>query len=163
MIKNFLQLESSGFGLMEAIAGVSVIGIFMVSVMLSIQLSQKTVNESVRNSQAAFLLEEGFEAIKIIRDTSWTLGISSLSTGTNHYLGFNGTSWVSTSTNAYIDGIFERKFALANVYRDANDDIAASGMLDAGTKKATVYISWLGRTGTTTRSASIYLTNMFSN
>lgn len=161
MINKFLQLKSSGFGLMEAIAGVSVIGIFMVSVMLSIQLSQKTVNESVRSSQAAFLLEEGFEAIKIIRDIGWTPGISGLSTGTNYYLGFNGTSWVSTSTNAYIDGIFERKFALANVYRDANDDIAVSGTLDAGTKKVTVYISWMGRAGTTTRNASIYLTNMF--
>jgi len=50
---------SIGIGLIEAVAGVSIISIFIFSLMLASQLSQKIVGESVRNTQASFLLEEG--------------------------------------------------------------------------------------------------------
>ena len=154
---------SGGIGLIEAVAGISIVSIFIFSLMLATQLSQKIVGESVRNIQASFLLEEGVDAVKIFRDTSWSSGIGNLIAGQNYFFSYNGTTWVSTNNNVYIDEIFERKFVLNNVYRDANDDIAPSGMLDSGTKKATIGVSWLGRTGTTTKSAFFYLTDLFSN
>ena len=154
---------SIGIGLIEAVAGVSIISIFIFSLMLALQLSQKIVSESVRNIQVSFLLEEGVDAVKILRDTGWGSGIGSLAAGTDYYFSYNGTTWISTNSNVYIDGIFERKFVLNNVYRNASDDIAASGTLDGGTKKATVSVSWRGRTGTTTKSAPFYLTDLFSN
>lgn len=154
---------SGGIGLIEAVAGISIISVFLFSLMLASQLSQKIVGESVKNIQAYFLLEEGADAVKILRDASWSSGIGNLSAGTDYYFSYNGTTWISTSANVYIDGFFERKFSLNNVYRDANDDIALSGTLDNGTKKATVSVSWRGRTGTTTKSASFYLTDLFSN
>lgn len=152
---------SGGIGLIEAVAGISIISVFIFSLMLASQLSQKIVGESVKNIQAYFLLEEGVDAVKILRDTGWSSGIGSLAVGTNYFFSYNGTTWVSTNSNVYIDSIFERKFSLNNVYRDANDDIAGSGTLDSGTKKATVNVSWRGRTGTTTKSASFYLTDLF--
>ena len=158
-----LTMSTRGIGLIEAVAGISIVSVFIFSLMLASQLSQKIVGESVRSAQAFFLLEEGAEAVKILRDTSWSSGISNLTIGTNYFFSYNGTTWVSTADNVYIDGLFERKFSLNNVYRDANDDIAASGTLDSGTKKATVGVSWLGRTGTTTKSVSFYLTDLFSN
>ena len=154
---------SIGIGLIEAVAGISIVSIFIFSLMLATQLSKKSVGESVRNIQASFLLEEGVDAVKIFRDTSWSSGIGNLIAGQNYFFSYNGTTWVSTNNNVYIDEIFERKFVLNNVYRDANDDIAPSGMLDSGTKKATIGVSWLGRTGTTTKSAFFYLTDLFSN
>src|SRR3989338_2806173 len=154
---------SRGIGLIEAVAGISIVSVFIFSLMLATQLSQKIVGESVRNIQASFLLEEGADAVKIFRDTSWSSGIGSLATGTDYYFSYNGTAWISANSNVYVDEVFERKFVLNNVYRDANDDIAPSGTLDNGTKKATVSVSWRGRTGTTTKSASFYLTDLFSN
>lgn len=154
---------SRGIGLIEAVAGISIVSVFIFSLMLASQLSQKIVGESVRNNQSSFLLEEGAEAVKILRDTGWNSGIGSLSVGADYYFAYDGTTWVSAAANVYVDGIFERKFVLNNVYRDANDDIAAIGTLDGGTKKATVSVSWRGRTGTTTKSASFYLTDLFSN
>lgn len=154
---------SGGTGLIEAVAGISIISVFIFSLMLASQLSQKIVGESVRNIQAYFLLEEGADAVKIFRDTSWSSGIGNLTVGADYYFNYNGTTWVSTTDNIYIDGIFERKFVLNNVYRDINDDIVVSGTLDNGTKKATISVSWRGRTGTTTKSASFYLTDLFSN
>jgi len=154
---------SIGIGLIEAVAGVSIISVFIFSLMLASQLSQKIVGESVRNTQASFLLEEGVDAVKILRDTGWDSGIGNLAAGTDYYFSYNGTTWVSANSNVYMDGIFERKFVLNNVYRNTSDDIAASGTLDSGTKKATVSVSWRGRTGTTTKSASFYLTDLFFN
>ena len=163
MKKNFQLKFSAGFGLIEAVAGISLVSIFIFSLMLASQLSQKIASESVKNTQAFFLLEEGVDAIKILRDTSWSSNISNLAPGTSYFFSYNGIAWVSTANNVYVDGIFERKFSLNNVYRDANDDIAVLGTLDSGTKKATVSVSWQGRTGTTTKSASFYLTDLFSN
>ena len=154
---------SRGIGLIEAVAGISIVSIFIFSLMLASQLSQKIVGESVRNIQAYFLLEEGVDAIKILRDASWSSNIGNLISRAEYYFDYNGTTWISTSNNVYIDGIFERKFSLNNVYRDSNDDIAISGILDNGSKKATVSVSWLSRTGTTTKSAPFYLTDLFSN
>ena len=126
---------SIGIGLIEAVAGVSIISVFIFSLMLASQLSQKIVGESVRNTQASFLLEEGVDTVKILRDTGWGSGIGSLAAGTDYYFSYNGTTWVSTNSNVYIDGIFERKFVLNNVYRNASDDIAASGTLNHTKKK----------------------------
>ena len=164
MKKNFQYDNlSRGFGLIEAVAGISLVSIFIFSLMLASQLSQKIVGESVRNIQAYFLLEEGADAVKILRDTGWSSNIGNLSAGANYFFSYNGTTWISTNSNVYIDGVFERKFKLNNVYRDANDDIASSGTLDNETKKATVSVSWRGRTGTTTKSVSFYLTDLFFN
>lgn len=154
---------SRGIGLIEAVAGISIVSVFIFSLMLASQLSQKIVGESVRNIQSYFLLEEGVDAIKILRDTSWDSNIDNLTPGADYYFDYNGITWISTTNNIYIDGLFERKFNLNNVYRDTNDDIAVSGTLDSGTKKATVSVSWQGRAGTTTKSASFYLTDLFSN
>lgn len=152
-----------GFGLVEVIVGVSIISLSILSVMLVAQLSQKVVGESTRKIQAAFLAEEGVEALKSMRDTSWQNNIDLLNAGSDYHLSFNGTAWVSTTSNAYIDNIFERKFVIDNVNRDASDDIAASGAVDPHTKKVTIFVSWSARNGTTTKSISTYITNLHSN
>src|SRR3989344_5919715 len=91
----------SGVSLIEAVFGVSLVSVFIFSLMLATQLSQKIVGESVRNIQASFLLEEGADAVKIFRDTSWSSGIGSLATGTDYYFSYNGTTWISANSNVY--------------------------------------------------------------
>lgn len=152
-----------GSGLIEALVGVSVASSFIFSMMFVSQLSQKIIGESVKNIQTSFLLEEGVDALKILRDTSWNSNINSFATGADYYFYYDGVTWMGTTSNYYIDGIFERKFRLDPVYRDANDDISGSGTLDGGAKKATVNVSRRGRMGTTTQSASFYLTDLFAN
>ena len=161
--KNLIKKNESGFGLLEAVVGISVISLSLFGTMLAFQLSQQVVREAGRNTQASFLAEEGIEALKLLRDASWHSKIEALSAGANYYFNFNGSAWASSADNYYVDGIFERRFVLDNVYRDASSDIAASGTLDQDAKKATVYVSWLGRSGTTTKSISAYITNLFDN
>src|SRR3990167_772789 len=147
----------SGFGMLEIIIGVAIISASLFSLIAVAQISLRFVGESTQNAKSGFLLEEGVEAIKFLRDSGWDVNIVPLVVNVSHYLNFNGTNWESTSVNNYIDGVFERSFVIEDVYRDSNDDIAASGTLDAGTKKVSVLVSWNTRSGTTTKNISTYI------
>jgi len=156
--------KNKGFGLLEIAIGVSIISLSIFSLTAVSNLALKLTEESARNTQASFLLEEGVEALKILRDSSWSANIAPLASGTVYYFAFTNHNWQATSTNIYIDGIFERNFALQGVNRDINDDIVSSGgILDPDTKKITISVSWLSRNGTTTQSVSAYITNLFDN
>lgn len=150
----------NGFGLIEVIVGVAIISVSFLGLMSVANLSFKILQKSSNNIKAGFLLEEGAEAVKIMRDSGWS-NISSLSNGVNYYLNFNGATWLTTTTPVYADNIFERKFVLSDVYRDTNDDIATSGAIDTGTKKITISVSWKEGGNTATQSFSTYITNLF--
>lgn len=155
--------KKTGFGILEIVIGVSIISISLFGLIAVSQFSLRAINESSKNIKAAFLLEEGIEAIRILRDSSWQTDIASLTSGTTYYLDFDGTTWNSTTINIYIDDLFERNFVINDIYRDANDDISETGTLDSNTKKVTVSVSWLRSTGTTTKIVSTYIANLFNN
>ncbi|KKR45209.1 MAG: hypothetical protein UT80_C0041G0014 [Parcubacteria group bacterium GW2011_GWC1_40_13] len=160
-LNKFHKSKSKGFGLIEIIIGSAILTVSLIAISTYFQKSLQLSQDSGKTVQAGFLLEEGVEVVKFFRDTSW-VNISGLTAGTSYYLQFDGTKWATTSSNVFVDGIFERKFVVDNVSRDANDDIVSSGGTnDADTKKATVSVSWLGRNGTTTKSISTYITNIF--
>ncbi len=156
--------KNKGFGLLEIAVGISIISLSVFSLTAVSSIALKLTEESARNTQASFLLEEGVESLKILRDSSWSANIALLTPRTVHYLFFTNHNWQITSTNIYIDGIFERNFVIQNVNRDVNDDIVSSGgILDPDTKKITVSVLWRSRNGTTTQSVSAYITNLFNN
>lgn len=159
----FIKNQKSGFGLVEIIIGVAIISASLFSLAAVSQISLRLAQTSRQNIKAGFLLEEGVEAVKFLRDAGWDTNIASLTAGVPYYLNFNGTSWESTYVNSYIDGVFERSFVIEDVYRDANDDIAESGDFDLNTKKISVFVSWETPTGTMTKSISTYITNIFNN
>lgn len=153
--------NKGGFGMIEVVVGASIISLVAFSVASVATISTRLSNENANNTKAAFLMEEGVEAVKIMRDASW-VNISSLNTTNDYYLTFNGLNWATTTSNVFIDGVFERKLRLEGVNRDANQDIVTSGgTLDPDIKKITVSVSWRVRSATTTKSISTYLTNMF--
>ena len=151
----------NGFGIAEIVVAVAIIALSIFGLLTVASVSLKTLRNNTTNIQAAFLLEEGVEAVKILRDSGWIANIVPLNAGTNYYLTFNGVTWKATTTNIFIDNFYERKFVLSNVNRNGNDDIVASGTLDLNTKKITVSVSWLSQTGTTTKNISTYMTKLF--
>lgn len=153
----------SGFGLLEIVVAVSLAAVALFGISAVSQVSLRVVEENTQKIQAAFLLEEGIEALKIMRDKGWQNTINPLASNTDYFLEFTGGMWKATTTPVFVDDIFERKFNLFDVYRDINDDIAQAGALDADTKKITVFVSWNSRAGTTTRVISTYITNLFNN
>lgn len=156
-------LRPKGFGLLEIVIGLAVIALFLFGVLAVARLSLRLSEENANNIKAAFLLEEGTEALKILRDAGWQQNIASLAISGDYYLSFNNGQWQADSSNIFIDGLFERKLRLENVYRDSQDRLAESGALDANTKKASLFVSWRSRGATTTKTISTYLTNLFDN
>jgi len=152
-----------GFGLLEVLIGLGILSVAFFA-LLTVSRSILQVSRAATYSLSAdFLLEEGVEAIRSIRDRNWTEDIATLPD--NFYLYFDETlsRWESTTTPEVIEGTFTRELAISDVYRDGDDDIAASGTLDPGTKKFVVTVTWQGTNATTTRSMSVYLTNYFND
>lgn len=151
-------LHRRGFGLIEIVVGVSILSIFLVGIGSVAQRSLLASRLSLQETKANFLLEEGSEVMRFFRDTAW-VNIGGLSTTTTYYLAY-GSGWATTTTANKVDGIFTRTIAVADVKRDANDDIASTGTYDAGTKKITVTISWQNGLATSTKSVQFYLTDI---
>ncbi|MBU1557539.1 prepilin-type N-terminal cleavage/methylation domain-containing protein [Patescibacteria group bacterium] len=157
-----INKKNKGISLIEVLIGLSILLVSLVSVISTYNFFLKVANNNTEVIKAEFLLEEGIESIRFVRDKSWS-DFSNIPVDTSHYLAFQGNSWSSTTTDPYIDGFFERSYILNNVYRDANDDIAEIGVLDEGIKKVTVFVSWPNSGSTSTLSTSVYLANLFDN
>ncbi|MCX6701945.1 MAG: prepilin-type N-terminal cleavage/methylation domain-containing protein [Candidatus Zambryskibacteria bacterium] len=159
-----MHTYKKGFTLIEVVVGSAVCLVVLVGLLSAFTVTLKLSLANTSKVQASFLEEEGLEAVRILRDNGWNTNIASQSSGVPFYLTFSGGTWQVTTTNIYIDGIFERKITLTNVYRGANQDIVSSGgVLDAKTRKATVSVAWSSGGATTTKSISTYFTNIFNN
>lgn len=152
--------KKSGFALIEILVACTIISIALIALVTSVQAATQLSRRSVENIQAGFLLEEGAEVTKIIRDNGWS-GISSLDIGTTYYPTFSSNTW-SLSTTPNTIGAFTRTVVLSAVYRDSNDDIASSGTLDTGIKKVTETITWNSESGTQTKTLTFYIADIFS-
>lgn len=158
-----MKYKNSGSGILEVIVGLAIVAVGVFSLLRAYNYYLNFALLHKYNVQAVLLAEEGVEAVKLLRDTSWSSKITPLGTGTPYGIAFVGSSWTSTTTRQYIDGRFDRTFVLSEVYRDSNDRIASSGTLDSNTRKLIVSVSSRNMLATTTKSISTYITNIFAN
>lgn len=165
---NFLKVKKlklktiRGFGIIEIVIAVFVITTALFSIMLVSKLSLEINRHNLYSTQAGFLLEEGSEGLRMMRDSSWSK-ITALATSTPYYIIFSKNSWSATTTATTTDGVFYRTVKTAGVYRDSNDDIAGSGTYDIGTKKLSLSVSWWNGTATSSQAMDMYLTDLFGN
>ena len=150
-----------GFSLVELLVGASIFSIFTIAIVAVFQSFLAHSFDSVEKVQASFLVEEGVEAVKSIRDRGWGDDILALSTDTDHYLVYESNMWSATTVpQDLIDGTFERLVVLEEVYRDGNDDIDASGTDDPNTRKVIITVAWFAGSATTTQTLETYITNL---
>lgn len=153
-----------GFGLVEVVIGSAVLSVALLGISGFFQTVLRASRVTESAVQGDYLLEEGVEVLKIFRDAGYVTNLRNLSTTTAHYYLWTGTAWATTTTNTFIDGVYERKFTIGDVNRDANSDIATVGTYDPDVKLATVSVAWWSPVvGTTTRSIQTYITNIFNN
>lgn len=163
-MRRFLYNNKKGATLIEALIATSIIMAFLVAL---VSVHNTYLNSSFSDLfevKATYLAEEGIEAVKGLRDTSWTNNIVSQTNDTLYYLIFSNGAWALTATPLLIDSKFSRTIVFSEVMRNsANDIVIAGGIPDSNTRKITVSVSWpLGET-TATRSIETYITNIFSN
>jgi len=153
--------QKKGLAIVEVVVATAVVLLIVLS---SYGANILYLRISIRNpdeTKAAFLLEEGMEAVRLMRDDDWDTRIDSLSTGTTYYFYYNGTIWQATTTKIYIDNQFERSFTLSAVSRNSGGDIVTSGGTnDDGTRKVTVNVAWWSYNATTTKTAQTYITDI---
>jgi Tfp pilus assembly protein PilV len=154
-----------GFSLVEVIIAASII---TASILAIVGVYSTFVQKTFTNTpaiQAAYLADEGVEALKTMRDFGWTNNISNLTVGNIYRLYFSTSTsaWRATTSPALIDNQFDRTFVLGNAYRDGSDNLASAGTLDSNTRLVTVNVSWRDKNGTSTKTVMAYINNLFSN
>lgn len=151
-----------GMGMVEVLIASAVMAVVLISI---ISVYNSMAELSLKNTdvvQANFLLEEGAEALRIMRDTSWQR-ISTTTLGTPYRFYWDNTTWVATTSVVLVDQ-FDRTFVFEPVYRDMNFNIVPSGgTIDTGTRKATISVAWLRNGATTTKSIETYVFNRLNN
>ena len=157
---NFKQ-KNRGISLIEVIIATSIITVSMISISI---VYGNFVSLSVKNTdkiQATFLLDEGVEALKMIRYESWSK-IASSTTNVDYYLVWENNKWNSTTTQIIIDNKFIRKYKVRNAYRDNNINLyesAAQGNIDDNSKIIDLSVSW-NNGSTTEKNISFYIFNL---
>jgi len=159
LLSNNMSTRNRGFSLVEVIVAAAVILVALLGIVAAFNSFIKLARSNSNAVEAAYLAEEGVQAVKSIRDASWATNISPLSLNTNYFLTYTSHTWGLNTTNTFIDSTFERKVVFASASRNSNGDIDPSGANDAGTKLITVSVSWLDHGATTTKSISTYITN----
>ena len=160
----YKKTKSKGSLMIELlIASAIIVSAFLASSGVA-QKSLQVSRQSVHAAQASFLLEEGAEAVRILRDNAWS-NITSLSTSTVYYPTFSSGTWTLSATPSTVD-IFTRTVELDLVERDATSaDIlppGGSGVANVnGTKLVTVNVSWPEGGTTITKTLSFYISNIF--
>lgn len=151
----------SGFMVIEVLVAASIISASILATMAVAQKSVYVSRQALHTAEAAFLLEEGAEAVRIMRDNAWT-NISSLTPGTDYYLVFDGGTWTLSLTPNTV-GEFTRTIRFSAVTRDnSTKDIAEIGTDDPDTKLITVTVMWTEGGTTIQKTLQFYLMNIFS-
>lgn len=162
-IKN--KNSKQGFSLIEIIIASAVMLVAWLAVFYTFSVLTQFSSRNTSSIKASMLLEEGSEALRSIKDVSWTTNIVPLASCTSSSpcritYDFVNNLWEATTSPILIDGKFDRTFFLSDVYRDSSFNVVSSGgTLDAGSEKATITVSWFQGNATTSESLETYLFN----
>ena len=157
------MFHQKGVSLVEVIVAAAIIVIVVLGLFSGYIMYFRVGVEVVGRVQAILLAEEAIEAVKFLRDDSWDVNIEPLTLNQPYYLVATSSTWKATTTPSILFGKFTRSMRLYSVNRDSNGSIVTSGgTLDLGTKKVVVTIWWSTSSGSTTRTLSTYISDIFN-
>src|SRR3972149_2077834 len=133
-----------GISVAEVVIAIAVVStVFSAITQVSILALRASADRNTK-AKALAIAQEGMEAVRSIRDASWTTNIAGLSFGATYYITASSSQWALTQTNpGLIENKFTRTVILDNVSRNINDDIVdTGGTNDIYTKKITVTVLW---------------------
>ena len=148
--------STSGFGLIEVVVVTAIASATLAAFLQAGILSLRLLRTEREMLEATMIAQEGMEAVRSVRDESWTNNITPLVNGTIYYPQIVNSKWtLGISAPGLINNAYTRQVTFGQVVRDGNDNIASSGTIDAGTRKVTVTVSW----GSLQTQLVSYLTN----
>ncbi|OGF69420.1 hypothetical protein A3H65_04230 [Candidatus Giovannonibacteria bacterium RIFCSPLOWO2_02_FULL_45_14] len=162
-------LNKRGFGILEIVIASAIIGGTLFAMVSIFLLSRDIIIFSTQKLQASYIVEEGLEVSRFMRDSGWSGNIAPLSTGADYFFMFSTSisEWaISPSVQPPIEGLFLRSFRVENVSRDASANIETTYNAandDPGTRKVTVKVVWSYKNKNQSITAETYLTDLFGN
>jgi len=153
--------NANGFGLVEIVVAVGIISITLFALLQTELVAIKLLRTEKENLEAMLLAEESLEAVRSIRDESWTTQIATLTDGALYHPVVENGKWkLSAGSSTVISGKYQRSVTFKTALRNVRDQIAASGTADPDTKEVTAIVSWgSGKQKTLTA----YITNFLSS
>lgn len=125
------------FSLIEIMLAIFIFTLFSSAIVyVSLDTASRATQVELKN-EAELYAEEGLEAVRNIRDRNYL----DLAPGT-YGLSLVSDTWTFVAAPETIDAYYQRTVLVEDVYRDGSGEIAASGTLDAETKKVTVTVDW---------------------
>ena len=150
-----LSKTQKGSSILEIIVAVAIFILITSSVVVLYLGSQSTTLRDKEKLQADMYLQQGMEAVRSIRDYSFT----NVTNGT-HGLSNSSGYWQFSGSSDTL-GQFTRTTLVESVQRDSGCSIVASGgTTDTNSKKVTVTMNWDYEAG---NSTSISATEYFNN
>lgn len=154
-----------GVGMIEAMVVITIMSVAFAAILSAAVFFMRGGMFATDQVQALFLLDEGVEAVRFLRDEGYTTNIDPLVGSGVFYIEPVTNGWTSTTTNNLILGKYTRTMEVTEVYRrDSDDDIVpvSSGdpkTLDPGTVRLLVTVSW----GTSEVESISYITDLYEN
>lgn len=155
-----IKNKKRGFAIVELLVVSFIISVAFFAITGASQRSLSLSIKSLHMTQSIFLLEEGAEAVKTIRDANWS-NITSLTENIPYYFSFSGGTWTLSQTPSTV-GSFTRTVQFKRAYRDGSDRISSSGALDGNTYLVEVTVSWPSAGTTVSKNLSFYISNIFN-
>ncbi len=155
-----LKNKSFGFGLLEVVIASAIITVSLGVLILSFVNTLAMEENSLRRNQAAFLAEEAVEILRYLRSESW----ENVNTpGVYQAVCQLSECFLVPDNNLLINDIFYRVINIQPAYRNQNNQLSDSGVLEEEAIFVEVSVSWSGRGGMRTEILKTYLTDIFDN
>jgi hypothetical protein len=148
---HFKNKTHRGVTSIEIAIGVSIAALVLIFATNAIALFVNANRTASEKTKALYLVEDGLELVRYLRDGSWST-LSSLSANTTYYVSVGSTSIGITTVPQVVDG-YTPSFRISNVYRDTTTrDIVASttggSVADTSSKYVTMTTTWGAPTST---------------
>ena len=134
---------NQGFSVIEILIVTAIVTSALTGFLYTEVLSVRLLRRETDNLEATLLAQEGMEAVRSLRDESWTNNITPLVNGTLYYPIVENSKWkLITAPTGLINGRYTRQIIFDQVFRDSNDNIASTGTVDADTRKVISRVLW---------------------
>lgn len=137
--------DTRGTGLLEVVIGAAIVSVVLAFSIGTVNSFFSTGKKNADRIRAAYLAQEGVEALRFIRDSGWA-NIEVIPEDTVRYLDIDADTIAVTASPETLEG-FTRTIVIRDVYRaTSGDDIVASTSpadkaIDPGTKLAEVTVA----------------------
>lgn len=148
-----LHRRQQGASLVEVLLAIGLTAILLPALATALVTSRSSRAQSIQQLQATTVLRETNEAVRSVREKSW----SGFATNGTYYPALTGTTWGFTAGTQTTNG-FTKQVAISDVQRNSATGalVESGGTVDPSTKKVVTTVSWTTPFASSVSSTAYY-------